>query len=87
MLHENNFTYDATMTYPFPRNVYSPVMWPFTLDHSYTLVCNIQPCPKNRYPGLWIVPVVVMMDYRYAYLLTPVLSYYKFGDLSYLHAS
>lgn len=64
VLHQHNFTYDATMTYPFPRNVYSPVMWPFTLDYSYTLVCNIQPCPKNVYPGFWIVPVVVMMDYR-----------------------
>ncbi|XP_070173551.1 chitin deacetylase 8-like isoform X2 [Littorina saxatilis] len=52
------------MTYPFPRNVYSPVMWPFTLDFSYTLVCNIQPCPKKTYPGYWIIPVVVMMDYR-----------------------
>ncbi|XP_071103514.1 chitin deacetylase 7-like [Haliotis cracherodii] len=64
ILYENNFTYDATMTYPFPRNVYSPVMWPFTLDYSYTLVCNISPCPKNQYPGFWILPVVVMMDYR-----------------------
>ena len=64
MLYRNNFTYDATMTYPFPRNVYSPVMWPFTLDFSYTLVCNIQPCPNKTYPGFWIIPVVVMMDYR-----------------------
>ncbi|PVD19827.1 hypothetical protein C0Q70_20318 [Pomacea canaliculata] len=64
VLYENNFTYDATMTYPFPRNVFSPVMWPFTLDYSYTLVCNIQPCPKQTYPGLWVIPVVVMMDYR-----------------------
>ncbi|XP_050399877.1 chitin deacetylase 7 [Patella vulgata] len=64
ILYKNNFTYDATMTYPFPRNVYSPVMWPFTLDYSYTLVCNIDPCPKKAYPGFWILPVVVMMDYR-----------------------
>ena len=64
ILYKNNFTYDATMTYPFPRNVYSPVMWPFTLDYSYTLVCNIDPCPKKSYPGLWIIPVVNVMDYR-----------------------
>lgn len=64
VLYKNNFTYDATLTYPFPRNVYSPVMWPFTLDYAYTLVCNIEPCPKKTYPGFWIIPVVVMMDYR-----------------------
>nr|KAG5703089.1 hypothetical protein BaRGS_012151 [Batillaria attramentaria] len=64
VLYQNNFTYDATLTYPFPRNVYSPVMWPFTLDFSYPLVCNIQPCPQKTYPGFWVVPVVVMMDYR-----------------------
>ncbi|XP_076465546.1 chitin deacetylase 7-like isoform X2 [Babylonia areolata] len=64
VLQENNFTYDATLTYPFPRNVYSPVLWPFTLDFSYPLVCNIPPCPTRTYPGLWVVPVVVVMDYR-----------------------
>ncbi|ESO94561.1 hypothetical protein LOTGIDRAFT_161263 [Lottia gigantea] len=64
ILYNNNFTYDATMTYPYPRNVYSPVMWPFTLDYSYTLLCNIKPCPKNAYPGFWILPVVILMDYR-----------------------
>ncbi|KAL8583902.1 hypothetical protein ACOMHN_009655 [Nucella lapillus] len=64
VLHENNFTYDATLTYPFPRTVYSPVLWPFTLDFSYPLVCNIGPCPSRPYPGVWVVPVVVVMDYR-----------------------
>lgn len=52
------------MTYSFPKNLYSPVLWPFTLDHGYTLVCNIARCPVKRYPGLWILPVVVVMDHR-----------------------
>ncbi|CAL1540875.1 unnamed protein product [Lymnaea stagnalis] len=64
VLYENNFTYDATMTYSFPKNLYSPVLWPFTLDYGYTLVCNIARCPQHKYPGLWILPVVVLMDYR-----------------------
>ncbi|KAK0070275.1 chitin deacetylase 7 [Biomphalaria pfeifferi] len=64
VLYENNFTYDATMTYSFPKNLYSPVLWPFTLDFGYTLVCNIARCPQKKYPGLWILPVVVLMDYR-----------------------
>ncbi|KAH9508627.1 hypothetical protein Btru_052194 [Bulinus truncatus] len=64
VLHENNFTYDATMTYSFPKNLYSPVLWPFTLDFGYTLVCNIARCPQKKYPGLWILPVVVLMDHR-----------------------
>ncbi|CAG5128547.1 unnamed protein product [Candidula unifasciata] len=63
VLHDNNFTYDATMTYSFPKNLYSPVLWPFTLDYGYTLVCNIARCPQKRYPGLWILPVVVVMDH------------------------
>lgn len=52
------------MTYSFPKNLYSPVLWPFTMDFGYTLVCNIARCPKRSYPGLWVVPVVVVMDYR-----------------------
>lgn len=64
ILWENNFTYDATLTHPFPRNVYSPVLWPFTLDYPLSVGCNIQPCPKGSYPGLWEIPVVTLMDYR-----------------------
>lgn len=52
------------MTYSFPKNLYSPVLWPFTLDYGYTLVCNIARCPQDKYPGMWILPVVVLMDYR-----------------------
>lgn len=63
-LHDNNFTYDATMSYPFPRNVYSPVIWPFTLDYAYSLGCNIKPCPAKTYPGFWLIPVVTLMDYK-----------------------
>ena len=64
ILWENNFTYDATLTHPFPRNVYSPVLWPFTLDYPLSVGCNIQPCPKESYPALWEIPVVTLMDYR-----------------------
>lgn len=64
ILFHNNFTYDATMTYPFPRNLYSPVLWPFTMDFPWSIACNIDPCPQNTYPEFWVVPVVTMMDYR-----------------------
>ncbi|GAB1598887.1 uncharacterized protein LOC115225681 [Argonauta hians] len=64
ILWKNNFTYDATLTHPFPRNVYSPVIWPFTLDSPLSIGCNIAPCPKKSYPGLWEIPVVTLMDYR-----------------------
>ncbi|GFR58861.1 chitin deacetylase isoform A [Elysia marginata] len=57
-------SYDATLTYSFPKNLYSPVLWPFTLDFGYTLVCNIARCPQNFYKGLWEIPVVGVMDYR-----------------------
>ncbi|XP_029652461.1 chitin deacetylase 7-like [Octopus sinensis] len=64
ILWKNNFTYDATLTHPFPRNVYSPVIWPFTLDSPLAIGCNIKPCPQKSYPGFWEVPVVTLMDYR-----------------------
>ena len=64
ILYKNNFTYDATMTYPFPRNLYSPVLWPFTMDFPWSIACNIDPCPQNTYPDFWVVPVVTLMDYR-----------------------
>ncbi|RUS79571.1 hypothetical protein EGW08_012665, partial [Elysia chlorotica] len=64
VLYENNFTYDSTLTYSFPKNLYSPVLWPFTLDFGYTMVCNIARCPQNFYKGLWEIPVVGVMDYR-----------------------
>ncbi|GFN83479.1 chitin deacetylase [Plakobranchus ocellatus] len=55
--------YDATLTYSFPKNLYSPVLWPYTLDFGYTLVCNIARCPQHFYKGLWEIPVVGVMDH------------------------
>ncbi|UYV79622.1 Cda9 [Cordylochernes scorpioides] len=61
VLHKEGFLYDASM----PSRMYvDPPLWPYTLDHSYQHDCQIPPCPRGHYPGLWVVPLVNWFDVR-----------------------
>uniref|UniRef100_T1IHH7 Uncharacterized protein n=1 Tax=Strigamia maritima TaxID=126957 RepID=T1IHH7_STRMM len=48
MLHEDNFTYDSSVT--IVENT-SP-FWPHTLDFSFPHECAIPPCSTKSFPGL-----------------------------------
>ena len=52
VLHDNNFTYDATMGSKTPY-------WPFTLDYKSPLCTSPATCPEGAYPGLWIIPNLI----------------------------
>ncbi|XP_035219903.1 chitin deacetylase 7-like [Stegodyphus dumicola] len=55
MLQGNAFAYDSSM----PTRVFmEPPTWPYTLDFGYPQDCQIQPCPKKAFPGLWVFPMV-----------------------------
>ncbi|KAB7507924.1 hypothetical protein Anas_02730 [Armadillidium nasatum] len=58
MLYDLNFTYDSSM--PVYEN--NPPSWPYTLDYKIFHDCMIPPCPKNSYPGVWQVPMVMWQD-------------------------
>ena len=59
LLQEENFQYDATMTVS-TQNGFSSKFWPNTLDYGWQLDCNVKPCPKRKFPGLWEVPVMML---------------------------
>ncbi|XP_060064782.1 chitin deacetylase 8-like [Ylistrum balloti] len=62
VLQNNNFTYDVS--FPYTRKKMTDLNpWPFTLDYGWTLPCEIQPCPTEKHPGFWAVPVNAMRDY------------------------
>lgn len=59
ILQEENFQYDSTMTVA-TENGFSSKFWPNTLDFGWQLDCNVRPCPKGSYSGLWEVPVMML---------------------------
>ncbi|CAN8001871.1 unnamed protein product [Ixodes hexagonus] len=50
--------YDASIPHKRVRDGGKPV-FPYTLDHGLQTSCVIQPCPKDKYPGLWTIPMNV----------------------------
>ncbi|GFS10664.1 polysaccharide deacetylase-like protein [Elysia marginata] len=59
MLAENNFRYDTSMVTGDLHSNRKPPIWPFTLDTApNSQTCNLTPCPRRSYPGLWEVPLV-----------------------------
>ncbi|OWF45132.1 hypothetical protein KP79_PYT13242 [Mizuhopecten yessoensis] len=62
VLQNLNFTYDVSLLYK-RKKMADLNPWPFTLDYGWTLPCEIQPCPTDRHPGFWVVPVNAMRDF------------------------
>ncbi|XP_033744124.1 uncharacterized protein LOC117330007 [Pecten maximus] len=62
VLQNQNFTYDVSFVYT-RKKMEDLNPWPFTLDYGWTLPCDIQPCPTEKHPGFWVVPVNAMRDY------------------------
>jgi len=52
-LHQHNFLYDSSIPTEKP-------LWPYTLDYQMPGQCQIPPCPKMSYPGLWEIPLSIM---------------------------
>lgn len=65
-LHKLGYLYDATLTFS-KRSYREKPPSPFTLDFGWPYECQVKPCPRNRHPGFWEVPVVSLMDYKKQY--------------------
>lgn len=55
MLKDSGFAFDSSMP---TRTFMEPPLWPYTLDYGFRQDCQIQPCPKSKFPGLWVFPMV-----------------------------
>ena len=65
MMADNDFLYDCSA----PSRVYGYTnmkygRWPFTYDYYSDMDCQIQPCPKCSFPGIWSQPILDFEDGR-----------------------
>ena len=65
-LKKLGYSYDATLTFS-KRSFREKPPGPFTLDFGFPYECQVKPCPRNKHPGFWEVPVVSLMDYQHKY--------------------
>jgi hypothetical protein len=56
VLAKNGFTYDSSM--PTQSNSKPWPIFPYTLDDGFRQDCVIPPCPANKYPGFFEIPLV-----------------------------
>lgn len=64
LLTNEKLHYDSTLVLSVGK---AGKQWPFTLDFGWTNDCVINECPKRKYPGLWEVPSVPVIDYQNLY--------------------
>lgn len=48
-------------------------MFPYTLDYGHHEMCVVEPCPKDRYPGLWEVPMNSLFKSRAEPAMPPIM--------------
>jgi len=56
-LAENRFEWECSR----PTWQYRPLLWPYTNDYYSGQDCQLGPCPIERYPGFWTVPMVNLL--------------------------
>uniref|UniRef100_V5GJZ0 Putative peritrophic membrane chitin binding protein n=1 Tax=Ixodes ricinus TaxID=34613 RepID=V5GJZ0_IXORI len=59
-LESNKVEYDNSLVHLRRRGEDRP-LYPYTLDHGFKMPCVVEPCPQDRYPGLWVFPVNVYL--------------------------
>jgi len=65
MMKENGFSYDCSMpTLKYGYLNLNQSVWPFTLDYEHQLDCQIEPCPKCSFQGVWVQPMATLRDNR-----------------------
>ena len=65
MMAENDFLYDCSApsrAYGYTNLQYG--RWPFTYDYYSDMDCQIAPCPKCSFPGIWSQPILDFEDGR-----------------------
>jgi len=47
----------------FPTTKFTnPPIWPYSLDQGFQHDCITAPCPTNKYPGIWTIPMISLTD-------------------------
>uniref|UniRef100_V5I5G9 Putative peritrophic membrane chitin binding protein n=1 Tax=Ixodes ricinus TaxID=34613 RepID=V5I5G9_IXORI len=59
-LQSNAVEYDNSLVHLRRRGEDFP-LYPYTLDYGFKMPCVAEPCPQDRYPGLWVFPVNVYL--------------------------
>jgi len=63
MMSKNNFHYDCSRpTQAFGYMNMANGAWPFTMDYQVKMDCQISPCPKCSFPGVWVQPMLDLED-------------------------
>jgi hypothetical protein len=57
-LARHGLWYDSSLTSEHT----DPPLWPYTMGRASPVACAIPPCPSDRHPGLWQVPLSHMLD-------------------------
>uniref|UniRef100_A0A090XEI1 Putative peritrophic membrane chitin binding protein n=1 Tax=Ixodes ricinus TaxID=34613 RepID=A0A090XEI1_IXORI len=58
MIKEAGLLYDASIPHNRVKDS-GRIMFPYTLDYGIQTPCVIEPCPKDKYPGVWTIPLNV----------------------------
>ena len=61
VLMDRNFTYDSSLLISTPFD--ADRVWPYTLDFPRQNPCGIEPCPTDKFPGLWELPIQPIPDH------------------------
>ena len=61
VLMDRKFTYDSSLLVQTPFD--EDRVWPYTLDVPRQTPCQIDPCPTDKFPGLWELPVQPIPDH------------------------
>ncbi len=64
VLHEEGFLYDSSIAEApgLLSNNAAEFIWPYTLDSMGAQECHSGECPQYNYPGLWQVPMWMLLD-------------------------
>ncbi|KAL8602233.1 hypothetical protein ACOMHN_022746 [Nucella lapillus] len=65
LLNASDILYDSSLVASRDMSLQTHLPWPYTLDFGAKESCDLRtPCPKERYSGLWEVPIIPMVDYK-----------------------
>uniref|UniRef100_A0A4D5RKZ7 Putative peritrophic membrane chitin binding protein n=1 Tax=Ixodes scapularis TaxID=6945 RepID=A0A4D5RKZ7_IXOSC len=58
MIKDAGLLYDASIPHNRVKDS-GRIMFPYTLDYGLQTPCVIEPCPEDKYPGVWTIPLNV----------------------------
>ncbi|KAK7116577.1 uncharacterized protein [Littorina saxatilis] len=70
-LKSNGVQYDSSLVTSRRVSSTEQIPWPYTLDYGWGDCSTLsRDCPSGRYPGLWEVPIVPLVDHNQQFVCT-----------------